>query len=168
MGPDLNQKPSAASETAESVLLVNVPNIASSNKQYETETTNIVVEDIKIRKGQWINKGQIMFILKPSDITTENSDAPKAKGSMSFRMRSEASGKVLEVCIKKGEQTKAGENLARISLAPCPHSTLMKNMCADCGADLEHIESQHLGNNFDIFKSFDLYGRGLVFAEEGY
>merc|ERR1712020_262282 len=39
-----------------------------------------------------------------------------------------------------------------MSLAPCPHSTstLMKNMCADCGADLEHIESPHLGKQNQI------------------
>lgn len=151
MGPDPHEKGNEASDAAEPVSLVNVPNIGQSlDRQDQTETVNVVVEDIKIRKGQWINKGQLLFILKSNNIANQSSDASKIKGSVPFRMRSESSGKVLEVCIRKGEETAVGNILARISLAPCPHSTLMKNMCADCGADLEH-ENQHLGNILDRF-----------------
>ena len=49
--------------------------------------------------------------------------------------------------VRKGEETSADNILARISMSKCPHSTVMKNMCADCGADLEH-EEQHLGITF--------------------
>ena len=60
------------------------------------------------------------------------------------RIKSETSGRVESVHVRKGEETSADNILARISMSKCPHSTVMKNMCADCGADLEH-EEQHLG-----------------------
>jgi len=123
MGPE---KQPSTDENA-SVFLVKAPTVP--------ENKLIVVEDIKIRKGQWINKGQLMLVLKIS-----NRDLPDQ--SSKFRIKAESPGKVVEVCIRKGEETVSNNILARISLTSCPHSTLMKNMCADCGADLE-LEEQN-------------------------
>ena len=125
MGPEKQQ---STDENA-SVLHVKVPTVP--------ENKLIVVEDIKIRKGQWINKGQLMLVLKVS-----NKDLPDQ--SIKTRIKAESPGKVIEVCIRKGEETVSNNILARISLTSCPHSTLMKNMCADCGADLE-LEEQNQG-----------------------
>ena len=125
MGPEKQQ----STDKNASVFPVKVPTVP--------ENKLIVVEDIKIRKGQWINKGQLMLVLKIS-----NKELPDQ--SSKTRIKAESSGKVVEVCIRKGENTVSNNILARISLTSCPHSTLMKNMCADCGADLE-LEEQNQG-----------------------
>ena len=98
------------------------------------ENKLIIVEDIKIKKGQWINKGQLMLVLKLKN--KDNDDQTNNK----TRIKAESPGKVIEVCIRKGEEVTSNYLLAQLSLTPCTHSTLMKNMCADCGADLEHEE----------------------------
>merc|ERR1719264_2225352 len=130
MGPD-TLKPGGETEP---MIIVKVPPL--------TNGTQFLVEDVKIRKGQWINKGHLMIVLKTKDNLNQES-------SLTKRVKSETSGKVIEVCVKKGEETTIDSILARISLASCTHSTLMKNMCADCGADLEQ-EEQHLGNQRKI------------------
>ena len=141
MGPD-TLKPGGETEP---MIIVKVPPL--------TNGTQFLVEDVKIRKGQWINKGQLMIVLKTKDNLNQES-------SLTKRIKSETSGKVIEVCVKKGEETSIDSILARISLASCTHSTLMKNMCADCGADLEQ-EEQHLGM---IFVSMSKY----FYVNQGY
>ena len=101
------------------------------------ENTVALVDDIKVKTGQWINKGQLVIVLKTKDKTNQDPKDFKTR-----RIKSEASGTVLEICVKKGEEAKADSILARISLTGCPHSTIMKNMCADCGADLENEEQK--------------------------
>ena len=120
--------PETISRTDEpaSVFLVKAPTVP--------EHTSIIIEDIKIRNGQWINKGQLMVVLKTKTKDGQDQSINKT------RIKAESPGKVIEVCIRKGEETTSDTILARISLTSCPHSTLMKNMCADCGADLEHEE----------------------------
>ena len=125
MGPEKQAK---IDENA-SVFLVKAPTVP--------ENKSILVEDVRIKKGQWINKGQLMLVLKINE--KELSD----QGTKT-RIRAESPGKVTEVCVRKGEKVISNNILARISLTTCPHSTLMKNMCADCGADLE-LEEQNQG-----------------------
>ena len=127
MGPETNLR----TDELPSVFLVKAPPVP--------ENTSIIVEDIKIRKGQWINKGQLIIVLKTK------SKGGQDQSNNKTRIKADSPGKVIEVCIRKGEETTSDNILARISLTPCPHSTLMKNMCADCGADLEH-EEQNKGN----------------------
>jgi len=123
MGPDTYQK---MSEISDSMVLVKVPPLLDGAKA--------TIEDVKIKNGQWINKGQLMVVLKIKENTTD---------VKTRRIKSETSGRVESVHVRKGEETSADNILARISMSKCPHSTVMKNMCADCGADLEH-EEQHL------------------------
>ena len=127
MGPDTYQK---MSEISDSMVLVKVPPLLEGAKA--------TIEDVKIKNGQWINKGQLMVVLKIKENTTD---------IKTRRIKSETSGRVESVHVRKGEETSADKILARISMSKCPHSTVMKNMCADCGADLEH-EEQHLGITF--------------------
>ena len=129
MGPDTYQK---MSEISDSMVLVKVPPLLDGAKA--------TIEDVKIKNGQWINKGQLMVVLKIKENTTD---------IKTRRIKSETSGRVESVHVRKGEETSADNILARISMSKCPHSTVMKNMCADCGADLEH-EEQHLGILFLI------------------
>ena len=109
------------------------------------ENTSATVDDIKVKKGQWINKGQLLIVLKTKDKNNQETNDIKTR-----RIKSEASGKVLEICVKKGDEPKSDSILGRISLIGCPHSTIMKNMCADCGADLEH-EEQPKGNFHEVY-----------------
>ena len=125
MGPDPYQK---QGDKTGAMALVKTPPIP--------ENTTALVDDIRVKTGQWINKGQLVLVLKTKDKNQESNDFKTR------RIKSEASGKVLEICVIKGEETKADSILARISLTGCPHSTIMKNMCADCGADLEHEEQK--------------------------
>ena len=122
MGPEKHSR----TDGNASVFLVKAP-LVPENKL-------IIVEDIKIKKGQWINKGQLMLVLKLKN--KDNDDQTNNK----TRIKAESPGKVIEVCIRKGEEVTSNYLLAQLSLTPCTHSTLMKNMCADCGADLEHEE----------------------------
>ena len=126
MGPDPHQQ---RSDQIGAIALIKTPHIA--------ENTSALVDDIKVKIGQWINKGQLVLVLKTRETNSQEPNDFKTR-----RIKSETSGKVLEICVKKGEETKPDCILARISLRRCPHSTIMKNMCADCGADLEHEEQQ--------------------------
>ena len=110
MGPETISR----SDEPASVFLVKAPTVP--------EHTSIIIEDIKIRNGQWINKGQLILVLK-----TKSKDGQDQSNNKT-RIKAESPGKVIEVCIRKGEETASDTILARISLTSCPHSTLMKNL----------------------------------------
>ena len=145
MGPDPYQK---EGDKIGAMALVKTPPMP--------DNTAALVDDIKVKTGQWINKGQLVLVLKTKDKNNQEPNDFKTR-----RIKSEASGKVLEICVKKGEETKSDSILARISLTGCPHSTIMKNMCADCGADLEH-EEQRQGISLNAFTCREHISMGII------
>ena len=70
MGPETNLR----TDELPSVFLVKAPPVP--------ENTSIIVEDIKIRKGQWINKGQLIIVLKTK--SKGGQDEFRSGGSTNF------------------------------------------------------------------------------------
>ena len=56
----------------------------------------------------------------------------------SIRIRASGGGKVVKWDKKKGDKVEQGTVLLEIS-DRCTHPTLMKDMCAECGADLREV-----------------------------
>ena len=89
-----------------------------------------VVEEVKVRGGSWINKGQTVMVLRP----VKDETVPK---SAWVRLKSPASGKVKSVSVKRKDEVSGSQELVTVSPEECSHPTIMKNMCADCGMDLQ-------------------------------
>ncbi|XP_063700934.1 RNA polymerase II subunit A C-terminal domain phosphatase [Culicoides brevitarsis] len=82
----------------------------------------------KIREGSQISNGNIVLLYHDPD------DATKAVK----RLKSNKCGVVKKRLFKEGDVVDAG--VAIVSLSECSHTTVIKDMCADCGADLRHEE----------------------------
>ena len=57
--------------------------------------------------------------------------------------------KACETFRKKGESLDKGDDLLSLS-SECPHPTLMKDMCAQCGKDLRKMEEASIEPNVDV------------------
>ncbi|TRY67809.1 hypothetical protein TCAL_07221 [Tigriopus californicus] len=90
----------------------------------------------KVRSGTWVAKGQILALTQEPVV-----DGTPTMG----KVRAEQAGKISELCVKSGHELTIGLVLAQLS-SDCPHATLMKDMCADCGADLRLLEESEPGH----------------------
>ncbi|KAL5021559.1 hypothetical protein ScPMuIL_000714 [Solemya velum] len=84
-------------------------------------STPIKILKWKIKKGAMTRKGSILCLYE-----TKNGSKEKLK--------SNGVGTVLELCGKEGDILPPGS--VALKLQSCTHPTVMKDMCADCGADL--------------------------------
>ncbi|KAL7304939.1 hypothetical protein TKK_0002737 [Trichogramma kaykai] len=83
----------------------------------------------RIKKGEFVNVGKLLLIY--TDVATDKVEK---------RMKSTQVGKVVKLCVKENDVLHPGQVIAQ--LEKCKHPTVMKGMCAECGADLiEEAES---------------------------
>merc|ERR1712117_53435 len=85
--------------------------------------------DYKVRIGSWVSRLQVV------------ARAEDADGKL-IPIKSTANGEVKHMARKKGEPLSKGDMLLSLS-SECPHPTLMKDMCAQCGMDLRKIEEEN-------------------------
>ncbi|XP_077983386.1 RNA polymerase II subunit A C-terminal domain phosphatase-like [Glandiceps talaboti] len=89
----------------------------------------------KVKPGSPINQGTILALYKP--MNPENGDnKPEEK----LKLKSNEAGTVSELVVREGQVATPGSCLLRFE--GCTHPTVMKDMCAECGADLRAIEGQ--------------------------
>ncbi|KAL4705546.1 hypothetical protein ACJJTC_006874 [Scirpophaga incertulas] len=88
----------------------------------------------KVKQGAFVSQGQILFLY--NDSSGSNADLKKYKASRA--------GTILAIKVKEGDTAEPGTSLAEIE--SCQHPTVMKEMCAECGADLRTDE----GSNRDV------------------
>ncbi|XP_045192991.2 RNA polymerase II subunit A C-terminal domain phosphatase-like [Mercenaria mercenaria] len=85
---------------------------------------------MKLKKGQQVSKGTIVCLYTSGTNVTQ-------------KFKSNDCGIVAEILTKEGEDVDKG--CVVFTVQGCSHPTVMKDMCADCGADLR-IENSTAGN----------------------
>ena len=83
------------------------------------------VHDIKAKIDAFTPKGQCLFRLKN-----------KSNGKL-IRVRADSDGRPSKIFKKSGDNVNHGEVVIEYKIEECQHTTVMKNMCAECGADLQ-------------------------------
>ncbi|KAJ2948296.1 hypothetical protein O0L34_g7533 [Tuta absoluta] len=86
----------------------------------------------KIKQGAFVSQGQILFLY--SDSSGKSDEIKKFKAVRA--------GTILCIKVKEGDNVEPGLPVAE--LAECRHPTVMKDMCAECGADLRTDEPTKL------------------------
>ncbi|KAI5633555.1 NLI interacting factor-like phosphatase domain-containing protein [Phthorimaea operculella] len=86
----------------------------------------------KIKQGAFVSQGQILFLY--SDSSGKSDEIKKFKAVRA--------GTILCIKVKEGDNVEPGLPVAE--LEECRHPTVMKDMCAECGADLRTDEPAKL------------------------
>ncbi|XP_047536037.1 RNA polymerase II subunit A C-terminal domain phosphatase [Vanessa atalanta] len=84
----------------------------------------------KAKEGAFVSYGQILFLY--SDSSGNNNEIKKYKAVRA--------GTIITIKVKEGDIVEPGGCIA--DLEECRHPTVMKEMCAECGADLRAEETQ--------------------------
>jgi len=94
----------------------------------------VTVAEVKVRTGSLLNQGKVVLLYKPSEAAAEQKTNCE-------KLKSHAMGRVVEVLVNKGDTIKPGQEVIKFS-GGCQHPTIMKDMCAECGADLRKLDKQ--------------------------
>ncbi|XP_017147522.1 RNA polymerase II subunit A C-terminal domain phosphatase [Drosophila miranda] len=96
----------------------------------DTET-RIRINKWRVREGQFVSAAQILFLYQE----VGDDGKPSKAGNMTVqKYKSNRAGVVKKRLRKDGEIIVKGD--AILELSECIHTTVIKDMCADCGADL--------------------------------
>ncbi|XP_045537551.1 RNA polymerase II subunit A C-terminal domain phosphatase [Papilio machaon] len=82
----------------------------------------------KVKQGAVVSHGQILFLYSDSS----------GKSSVPQKFKAACGGTILSIKVKEGDIAEPGGCVAE--LKECKHSTVMKEMCAECGSDLRKDE----------------------------
>ncbi|XP_022222719.2 RNA polymerase II subunit A C-terminal domain phosphatase [Drosophila obscura] len=96
----------------------------------DTET-RIRINKWRVREGQFVSAAQILFLYQE----VGDDGKPSKVGNITIqKYKSNRAGVVKKRLRKDGEMIVKGD--AILELSECIHTTVIKDMCADCGADL--------------------------------
>ena len=105
------------------------------NLQYKGEA-EMTVSEVKVKTGSLLSQGKVVLLYKDA---TEPDVVKKLK-SVSI-------GRVVKMLVTSGQVVKPGESVLQFS-GGCQHPTIMKDMCAECGADLRKMDNtKNIGAN---------------------
>ncbi|CAC5403310.1 CTDP1 [Mytilus coruscus] len=90
-------------------------------KSVRAPNKNIRITKWKVKTGHKVNQGAILCIYETDD----------AKG---LKIKANEVGTICEIMGQEGDRKPPGSVL--VTIEPCRHPTVMKDMCAECGADL--------------------------------
>ncbi|CAG2197823.1 CTDP1 [Mytilus edulis] len=90
-------------------------------KSVRAPNKNIRITKWKVKPGHKVNQGAILCIYETDD----------AKG---LKIKANEVGTICEIMGQEGDRKPPGSVL--VTIEPCRHPTVMKDMCAECGADL--------------------------------
>jgi len=89
----------------------------------------MIVAEVKVRVGSLLSQGKVVLLYKPSGSQEANMG----------KLKSSSMGRVVEIMVNKGDTIKPGQEVVKFT-GGCQHPTIMKDMCAECGADLRKLE----------------------------
>ena len=89
----------------------------------------MTVTDVKVKTGSLLSQGKIVLLYK------DKTDPDVVK-----KLKSSCMGRVTRLLVKAGQTVQPGESVLRYS-GGCQHPTIMKDMCAECGADLRKLDT---------------------------
>lgn len=90
----------------------------------------IKISKWKVKEGTIVSIGRIILLYDPSP----GNGKPEIQ-----KLKATAVGTVRKLLVKEGDVVQPGHPL--LELEKCTHPTVMKDMCAECGADLRNEES---------------------------
>ncbi|EDW92560.1 RNA polymerase II subunit A C-terminal domain phosphatase [Drosophila yakuba] len=96
-----------------------------------------VINKWRVREGQFVSAAQILFLYQPVGEDAKPG-RPGGDGAIQ-KYKSQRAGVVKKRLRKEGELLTKGD--AILELSECIHTTVIKDMCADCGADLRQNEN---------------------------
>ncbi|XP_017070359.1 RNA polymerase II subunit A C-terminal domain phosphatase [Drosophila eugracilis] len=99
--------------------------------------TRAVINKWRVREGQFVSAAQILFLYQP--VGDDGKPRKAGEDSSIQKYKSQRSGVVKKRLRKDGELLSKGD--AILELSECIHTTVIKDMCADCGADLRQNEN---------------------------
>ncbi|XP_030557265.1 RNA polymerase II subunit A C-terminal domain phosphatase [Drosophila novamexicana] len=98
--------------------------------------TRIRINKWRVREGQNVSAAQILFLYQQLG----DDGKPIKEGDATFlKYKSNQAGVVRKRLRKEGEIVIKGDAL--LELSECIHTTVIKDMCADCGADLRQNDN---------------------------
>ncbi|KAF8764518.1 RNA polymerase II subunit A C-terminal domain like protein [Argiope bruennichi] len=86
----------------------------------------------KIKKGGQLFYNSVILSYKQEDGSTGDGKEPLLK------YKSNIGGTVSELVVSEGDVINPGASLLKIE--PCTHPVIMKDLCAECGTDLRHLD----------------------------
>ncbi|XP_043208610.1 RNA polymerase II subunit A C-terminal domain phosphatase-like isoform X2 [Amphibalanus amphitrite] len=95
----------------------------------------ITIKRWKAKEGDFVSVGAILFTYAPIGDAGSGSNA-----STELKFKSDAYGNLEKIAARAGETVQPGIEVAQ--MGACPHPVVMKDMCAECGADLRTEDSQ--------------------------
>ncbi|KAH8371535.1 hypothetical protein KR093_007910 [Drosophila rubida] len=98
--------------------------------------TRIRINKWRVREGQNVSAAQILFLYQQLG---EDGKPVKKDDTTIHKYKSNRAGVVKKRLRKEGEIVIKGDAL--LELSECIHTTVIKDMCADCGADLRQNEN---------------------------
>ncbi|XP_006819784.1 RNA polymerase II subunit A C-terminal domain phosphatase-like [Saccoglossus kowalevskii] len=87
----------------------------------------------KVKSGSKVNQGTVLAVYEQEKAENGNTNA-----SEKLKLKSTEVGTVYDLLAKEGQVVPPG--LAVVQIEGCAHPTVMKDMCAECGADLRQTE----------------------------
>jgi len=85
------------------------------------------IKEVRVKPGTYLSVGKIILLYQQEG------------KEIVHKFKSGKVGKVEEIFVKSDEDLKPGARILKIS-GGCSHPTIMKDMCAECGADLKNEE----------------------------
>ncbi|XP_037712510.1 RNA polymerase II subunit A C-terminal domain phosphatase [Drosophila subpulchrella] len=101
--------------------------------------TSAVINKWRVREGQFVSAAQILFLYTPVGPDGKPGGGSGKADSSIQKYKSQRAGVVKKRLRKDGELLSKGD--AILVLSECIHTTVIKDMCADCGADLRQNEN---------------------------
>eukprot|EP00092_Neocalanus_flemingeri_P023037 GFUD01024971.1.p1 GENE.GFUD01024971.1~~GFUD01024971.1.p1 ORF type:complete len:799 (+),score=264.70 GFUD01024971.1:65-2461(+) len=89
----------------------------------------VTVAEVKVRTGSLLSQGKVVLLYKMGGQDQVQVGKVKSSGM----------GRVVEVMVCKGDTIKPGQEVVKFT-GGCQHPTIMKDMCAECGADLRRLD----------------------------
>lgn len=119
------------------------------------------VVKVKVKEGSHITIGQILFQFEPEETgirENQNANNSVSNGPSKFVVRATSAGLLEKLYIKEGNVIDQGYLFLNLFYLPffhlfslralileyssCSHPTVMKEMCAECGADLRETDQR--------------------------
>ncbi|XP_073845794.1 RNA polymerase II subunit A C-terminal domain phosphatase Fcp1 [Musca autumnalis] len=112
-----------------------------------TEHPRIKINRWRVREGFPVSASQVILLYEALSAATDEEQekgaqttkAPKSADATIHKLKAQRVGVVKKRLYKDGAIVKADTPL--LELSPCIHTTVIKDMCADCGADLRQNEN---------------------------
>jgi len=103
-------------------------------------TKAATVKEVKVQKGGHLSQGKVILLY---EIPIEEEGGTKVE-----KLKCQKVGKVVNILVKPKDTLNPGDVVLQIT-GGCPHPTIMKDMCCECGADLRKLDN-HTSNSANV------------------